>query len=179
VALAIGSEHAKKASGGKMATPLYQRVMSEYLRKTGFAFINKDDRAAVVRLLPKWKQIDAWRSSLPLTQQAKLNNPREVAKYFHEHLKRLGDPSGKDRPATRKHRQFPSLAEQLEAAWMQVELAKERAERAERESEYFGELAKEVERAAKATGKMSKTDFDRIRERVRKAHMTAPAEEPS
>jgi hypothetical protein len=52
VALAIGSDHARQASGGRTDTPLYIRVMNEFLRKTGFAFLNKDDRTCAVRLLP-------------------------------------------------------------------------------------------------------------------------------
>src|SRR4051812_18755455 len=64
LALLIGSTHAKKASGGKTATPLYIRANSEFLKKSGLVFINHNDRAAVLRLLPYWDEIDAWRSSL-------------------------------------------------------------------------------------------------------------------
>jgi hypothetical protein len=39
--------------------------MTEFLLGTGFIFLNKDDRAAAVRLLPRWEEIDDWRSSLP------------------------------------------------------------------------------------------------------------------
>jgi hypothetical protein len=45
-ALAIGSKHARKAAKGH--TPDYRRVMTDFLRNTGFTFLNKDDRAAAV-----------------------------------------------------------------------------------------------------------------------------------
>src|SRR5438270_1094115 len=78
LALYIGSQHAKKASGGNTATPLYIRANSEFLKKSGLAFINHNDRAAAVRLLPYWDEIDEWRSSLTPNERQRLNNPREV-----------------------------------------------------------------------------------------------------
>jgi hypothetical protein len=172
VALAIGSEHARKTSGGRTDTPLYIRGMSKFLRNTGFTFLNKDDRAAAVRLLPHWDEIDAWRSSLPHSRQQALNNPRETWVAYLEHRRALGDPEAKDRPAARKHRQFPSLLEQMEALAEQLEMAEERAERAERESEYFAEMMQ-------AIAKQARLDDDavaEIRAKVRAAH-EAGAEE--
>jgi hypothetical protein len=166
VALAIGADHARKASGGRTDTPLYIRTMSEFLRKTGFTFLNKDDRAAAVRLLPRWDDIDAWRSSLPHSRQQALNNPRETWAAYLEHRRALGDPEAKSRPAARKHRQYPSLLEQYEALAEQLEMAEQRAERAERESEYFEEMMG-------AIAKQAKLDDDavaEIRAKVRAAH---------
>jgi hypothetical protein len=172
-ALAIGSEHAKRASDGRMDSPLYRRVMTEFLRKTGFAFINKDDRAAAVRLLPRWDEIDAWRSSLPLPKQAALNNPRETWAAYLDHRRKLGDPDAKPRPAERKHRQFPTLVEQYEAALEQLELARERLDRAEQQTNYFAELATAVALRAKLSDEV----IEQIRARVRAAHEIA-AETP-
>jgi hypothetical protein len=62
--LKIGTDHATKAAGGRNDTPDYRAVMGEFLRKTGFQFINKDDRAAAVRLLSRWDEIDDWRPGL-------------------------------------------------------------------------------------------------------------------
>ena len=78
IALKIGADQAKKVSRGRTDTPLYIRTMSEFLRKTGFTFLNKDDRAKAVWLLPRWDEIDDWRSSLSPSRQQHLNNPREV-----------------------------------------------------------------------------------------------------
>src|SRR3954471_11834916 len=64
-ALAIGRDHAKHQSGGRMDTPDYRRIMSRFLRSSGFSFLNKADRTVAVRLLPLWEEIDAWRSGLP------------------------------------------------------------------------------------------------------------------
>ena len=139
-ALAIGSKHARKASKGRLDTPDYRRVMTDFLRNTGFTFLNKDDRAAAVRLLPRWDEIDAWRGSLPHHQQQRLNNPRETWAAYLDHRKALGDPEAKVRPTPRKHRQFPTYLEQMQALIEQVELANERAEKAERESEYFAAM---------------------------------------
>ena len=45
--------HARKAAKGRLDTPDYRRVMTDFLRNTGFTFLNKDDRAMAVRLLPR------------------------------------------------------------------------------------------------------------------------------
>jgi hypothetical protein len=172
VALSIGSDHAKKASGGAMDSPLYRRVMTEFLRNTGFAFINKDDRAAAVRLLAHWDEIDAWRSSLSHSRQQALNNPREVHAAWLEHRRELGDPEAKHRPSGSRHRQFPSLLEQYEALTEQLVMAEERAERAERESEFFETMAQEIAK----TAKLDKRAVAEIRAKVRAAH--EPEAEP-
>jgi hypothetical protein len=166
VALAIGSDHAQKASAGRLDTPDYRRVMGEFLRNTGFVFLNKDDRAAAVRLLSHWDEIDAWRSGLPPSRQQALNNPRETWAAYLEHRRELGDPEARGRPSGRKHRQFPSLLEQMEALAEQLEMANERAERAERESEYFAAMMQAV--AARA--KLDEDDVAEIRAKVRAAH---------
>jgi hypothetical protein len=138
-----------QGAGGRLDTPDYRRVMGEFLRGTGFQFLNKDDRAAAVRLLPRWEEINAWRSSLPHNRQQALNNPREVWAAFLEHHRKLGDPEAKHRPAKRHRRQYPSLLEQMEALAEQLQFAEERAERAERESTYFAELMTAVAEKAK------------------------------
>jgi hypothetical protein len=85
--------------------------------------------AAAVRLLSRWDELDAWRSSLPHSRQAALNNPRETWAAYLEHRRELGDPEAKGRPAVaRRHRQYPSLLEQYEALAEQLEMAEERAE---------------------------------------------------
>src|SRR5262249_37397914 len=166
VACAIGNEHARKASGGRLDTPDYRRVMTDFLRGTGFTFLNKDDRAAAVRMLPRWDEIDAWRSTLSRSRQQALNNPREVWDAFLEHRRELGDPEARERPTKRQHRQFPSLLEQIEALAEQVEMANERAERAERESEYFAAMLQEMAKSAK----LDDDAVAEIRARVRAAH---------
>lgn len=171
VALAIGSDHAQKASGGRLDTPDYRRVMGEFLRSTGFIFLNKDDRAAAVRLLSRWDEIDAWRSSLPHNRQAALNNPRETWAAYLEHRRELGDPEARSRPTGRMQRQFPSLLEQYEALAEQLELANERAERAERESEYFAAMMQAVAERAD----LDEDAVAEIRAKVRAAH---EAEDP-
>ena len=82
LACAIGAEHLKQAAGGRTDTPIYIRAMHQFLQGTGFAFLNKDDRTAAVRMLPCWDEIDAWRSSLPNSRQQALNNPREVERAY-------------------------------------------------------------------------------------------------
>ena len=148
VACAIGAEHIKKKSGGQTDTPTYIRAMSDFLKSTGFVFLNKDDRACAVRMLPIWSDIDAWRSSLPNVWQQRLNNPREVEREYNEHRKKLGDPNAKKRPAGNKQHQFPSLLEQYEALAQQLAMAEERAERAEHEAGYFAAMAKSVQEKA-------------------------------
>ena len=166
VALAIGSDHARKASRGRRDTPDYRRVMSEFLRNTGFIFLNKDDRAAAVRILPHWDEIDAWRSSLPHSRQQALNNPRDTWAAYVAHRRELGDPEAASRPAAHHlHRKFPTLLEQMEALAEQREMANERAARAERESEYFAAMMRAVAERAE----LDEDDVAQIRAKVRAA----------
>jgi hypothetical protein len=171
--LSIGSDKAQKESGGRMDTPDYRRVMGEFLRRTGFIFLNKDDRAAAVRILPRWDEIDSWRSSLPRGRQQALNNPRETHAAWLYHRRELGDPEAKRRPSARAHRQFPSLLEQYQALAEQLVMAEERAERAERESTYFAEVMTEIAKQAN----LSEDDMAGIRAKVRAAHQ-GEAENP-
>jgi hypothetical protein len=166
VACAIGTEHAKEASGGRLDTPNYRRVMSDFLKGTGFIFLNKDDRAAAVRLLPRWDEINDWRSSLPRSRQQALNNPREVWDAYVEHRRELGDPEAKPRDVARRYRQFPTMLEQVTALMEQLEMANERIERAERESAYFAAMMQEVAKSAN----MDDTTMAEIRAKVRAAH---------
>jgi hypothetical protein len=176
LACAIGAEHAKKESDGRLDTPLYRRVMSDFLKGTGFIFLNKDDRAAAVRLLPRWDEIDEWRSSLPRNRQQALNNPREVWAAYVEHRRELGDPEAKPRPPTRKRKLVPSLLEQYEALLELVEAERERAERAERAEQYFAALAQEIATSAK----IDDDALAAIRTKVRAAHEgEGEAESPS
>jgi hypothetical protein len=142
LALYIGSRHAKKASGGKTATPLYIRKYSDFLNKSGLVFINHNDRAAALRLLPYWDEIDAWRATLTPQQRRRLNNPREVWDIYVEHRRALGDPDVASRaPVRSKRRQGVTLLDQYVALQEQVELLTEQRDRAEREIEYFAALA--------------------------------------
>jgi hypothetical protein len=166
VALAIGSDHARKASRGRLDTPDYRRVMSEFLRNTGFIFLNKDDRAAAVRLLPHWDEIDAWRSSLALSRQQALDNPRDTCAAYVSHRRELGDPEATSRPGVcHLHRPLPSLLEQMEALAEQREMANERAARAERESDYFAAMMRTVAERAE----LDEDDVAQIRAKVRAA----------
>lgn len=174
IACTIGAEHAKKESDGRTDTPSYIRTMSEFLRKTGFAFLNKDDRACAMRMLPKWEEIDAWRSSLTPDRQRALNNPREVEYQYNEHRRNIGDPDAKKSgPSSRHHRKLPNWLEQMMALAEQLLMAEERAQRAERESEYFAEMMD----AIAAQAKMSDDAVAEIRAKVRAAHETDDTEE--
>lgn len=168
VALAVGTKHALAAADGRNDTPIYRSVMGEFLRKSGLIFLNKDDRAKAVALLPRWEEIDAWRESLDKTRQVALNNPREVWEAFVADRRRLGDPEAKPRPS-KKLRQFPSLLEQFEAVQMQLQLAEEKLEQAERESAYFAEMADAIARKAK----LDANAIAEIRAKVRAEHEAA------
>jgi len=165
LALYIGAQHAKKASGGKTATPLYIRANSEFLKKSGLAFINHNDRAAVVRLLPYWDEIDAWRSSLKPHERQRLNNPREVWETYVEHRKKLGDPDVAGRPPVRSGKRKPgvTLLDQYMALEAQVELLTEQRDRAAREIEYFAAMAATIAKQAR----LSDDDMAEIRIKVR------------
>ena len=78
IACAIASDHIKATTGGRTRTPDYTRPMSGFLRATGFNFLNPDDLACAVRLLPLWEKIDRWRETLSAQQREKQNNPRQV-----------------------------------------------------------------------------------------------------
>ncbi|MDN3274754.1 hypothetical protein QWJ07_10895 [Frankia sp. RB7] len=165
LALYIGSQHAKKASGGNTATPLYIRANSEFLKKSGLAFINHNDRAAAVRLLPYWDEIDDWRSSLTPQQRQRLNNPREVWDTYIKHRRELGDPVASRPPMRRqkKSREGVTLLDQYVALEAQVELLTEQRDRAEREIEYFAAMAATIAKQAK----LSDDEMAKIRTKVR------------
>jgi hypothetical protein len=171
LALHIGSEHAKRASGGKTATPLYIRANSDFLRKSGLVFINHNDRAAAIRLLPYWDEIDAWRSTLTLQQRQRLNNPREVWDTYVEHRRKLGDPDVASRPPVRsKRRPGVTLLDQYVALQEQVELLTEQRDRAEREIAYFAAMAATIAKQAA----LSDDAIAAIRAKVRAAHEGEP-----
>jgi uncharacterized protein (UPF0335 family) len=103
----------------------------------------------------------------------------QVRKNLFDHLRRplaaepTADTGAPLRPAKRKHRQFPSWIEQMEALAEQLAMAVERAERAERESAYFASMMDEVAKAAK----MSDDDVSAICKRVRASHEAADEED--
>jgi hypothetical protein len=151
VAVAIGSEHAKKkAKARDLADYQYRQLMAKFLRRTGFIFLNKNDRAAAVRMLPYWDRIDAWRTGLSPSRKAALNNPREVWRVY---VDEQGDPETKplDPHPTRRHRQFPNMIEQLEALQGALDAAEEQRDRAEAQADYFSEMFDSVARKAKLT----------------------------
>jgi hypothetical protein len=123
-----------------------------------------------VRLLSYWDEIDAWRSSLPRSRQQALNNPRETWAAYLEHRRELGDPEAKSHPAGRKHRQYPSLLEQMEALAEQLEMANEKVEEAERQSAFFAAMFQTLADQAKLT----EDDVAEIRAKVRAAHDAEP-----
>lgn len=170
IALLIGSMHAKKKSGGDTATPLYIRSYSEFLKKSGLAFLNHNDRAAALRLLPYWNEIDDWRASLTPQQRQRLNNPREVWDSYVEHRKKLGDPDVESRPPLprggKRRKQGVTLLEQYTALQEQVEVLTEQRDRAEREIEYFAAMADTIAKQAK----LSEDEISEIRAKVRASH---------
>jgi hypothetical protein len=83
-----------------------------------------------------------------------------------EHRKAIGDPEAKPHPSARKHRQFPTLLEQMEALEEQLLFANERAEQAQRASEDFAAMVDEVAKAAR----MDDDAVAAIRAKVRAAH---------
>jgi hypothetical protein len=93
---------------------------------------------------------------------------------YLEHRRELGDPEAKSRPERRHHRKFPSLLEQMEALAEQLEMANERAERAERESEYFAAMMQAVAKRAD----LDDATVAEIRAKVRAAH-EADDQQPS
>jgi hypothetical protein len=164
VACAIGSDHAQKqAKTSNLKDYQYRVLMSQFLRKTGFIFLNKYDRSTAVRMLPHWDEIDAWRSSLSPSRQGHLNNPKDIWEAYLEHRRKLGDPEAKERAGGGFKRKLPSVMEQMEALQQALDAAEERRDRAEAEANFFSQLADEV--AARAN--MSDTEVARIRAEVR------------
>ncbi len=165
LALYIGAKHAKKASGGKTATPLYIRATNEFLKKSGFAFLNNNDRAAVVRLLPYWDEIDDWRSSLKPHERQRLNNPREVWDTYVEHRRKLGDPDVANRTPLRsgKRREAVTLLEQYTALQELVQTLEGQRDLAEHRAEYFAAMADIIAKKAK----LSDDEISEIRAKLR------------
>ena len=172
----IGSEHAqRKAKTTNLKDYQYRMLMGEFLRKTGFIFINKYDRSIAVRMLPRWDEIDAWRNTCrPSRQSPHLNNPKDIWEAFLEHRKKLGDPEAKERVGGGYKRKLPTIMEQMEALEEALQAAHERAERAQREADYFADLMNMIAKRAH----MSDDEIARIRAEVR-ARATAQPDDPS
>ena len=168
LALYIGSKHAKKASGGKTATPLYIRANSEFLKKSGLAFLNHNDRAQALRMLPYWDEIDDWRSSLSHQQRQRLNNPREVWDAYVEHRRKLGDPDVESRKpmARSKRRERVTQLDQVVALEELVQTLHEQRDLADRRADYFAELAYTIAKQAK----LSEGEISEIRDKIRAEH---------
>jgi hypothetical protein len=175
VACAIGSAHAQKqAKTSNLKDYQYRMLMGQFLRKTGFIFLNKYDRSTAVRMLPHWDEIDAWRSSLSPLRQGHLNNPKDIWEAHLEHRKKLGDPEMREREGGGFRRKLPSVMEQMEALQQALDAAEERRDRAEAEANFFSELANEVATRAKMTA----AEVAKIRADVRAKREAQAEEEP-
>jgi hypothetical protein len=171
VAISIGVEQAFKASKGRKDTPEYRKVMTPFLRKTGFIFLNKNDTACAVRMLPEWDDIDAWRASLPLSQQRNLNNPREVQDAYD---KRENKPAGKPRHGEKHRRKMTTPTAQYLAMCMHLELAEERLAQAERQTQFFAAM---VDLLAKR-GRLSEETMAEVRTLAREQISSMISYEP-
>jgi acyl-homoserine lactone acylase PvdQ len=120
----------------------YRLIYTPFLKSTGLTHLGKDDIAAATRLLPHWGEIDDWRSSLPISYQEQLNNPRSVEKAWKRERGREIVPVSRAR-IPGHHRESPSLLEEKVALENQLQAEREQAEF--RESELHAviqELAK-------------------------------------
>jgi hypothetical protein len=174
VALAIGAERVKRKAGTTNTDDYrYRQLMGQFLRKSGFIFINKADRSLVVRMLNIWDELETWRTSLSASRRAALNNPKDIWYAYHKDLE--AQPSAPWKPRTgAKKRAFPSVLEQMEALQEALDAAEERRDRAEREADYFAEMADEIAERAH----MSQDEVAAIRAAVRAKREHLVEEEP-
>ena len=150
VALAIGSERAqRKAKTTNLKDYQYRMLMGQFLRKTGFIFINKYDRSIAVRMLDKWDEIDAWRNTLTESRRKALNNPKDIWEAYQEDQKALVPLEERGPRPGGKKRLLPSMLEQVAALEEACAAAEERRDRAEAEADYFADLAQEIAGRAK------------------------------
>jgi hypothetical protein len=175
VACAIGSERAqRKAKTSNLKDYQYRVLMGQFLRKTGFIFINKYDRSCAVRMLDFWEDVEAWRDSLTESRRRALNSPTDVWREYHGDMTAQAD----GRPWTPRKggfkRKLPSLLEQMVALQQALDAAEDRRDRAEAEADFFSELADEI----KARAKMTDAEVAAIRAEVRAKRESAVEEEP-
>ena len=52
VSIMRGHRRARMSEGGRSDKLGYRRTMGKFLRKTGLSFLDKNDRACIVRILP-------------------------------------------------------------------------------------------------------------------------------
>ena len=175
VACAIGSERAqRKAKTTNLKDYQYRMLMGQFLRKTGFIFINKYDRSCAVRMLDFWEDVEAWRASLTESRRKALNSPTDVWREYHGDMTaRPGGPAWTPRTGA-KRRAFPSYLEQMEALQAALDAAEERRDAAEAEADFFSQLADEVAGRAK----MSKEEIAAIRAEVRAKREPVYEEQP-
>ena len=176
VACAIGSERAQqKAKTKNLKDYQYRVLMGQFLRKTGFIFLNKYDRSCAVRMLDFWEDVEAWRATLSDSRRRALNGPTDIWREYHGDMTARPDGSVAWTPRTgAKKRAFPSMLEQVTTLMEALQAAEEQRDRAEQEADFFKEMMEET--AARA--KFSDEKMADIRAKVRASREPLVEEEP-
>ena len=175
VACAIGSERAQRKAGTKnLKDYQYRMLMGQFLRKTGFIFLNKYDRSCAVRMLDFWEDVEAWRATLSDSRRRALNGPTDIWREYHGDMTAPKDGKPWIPRTGAKKRAFPSLLEQMEALAAALQAAEEQRDRAEQEADFFKEMMEETATRAK----MSEAEVAAIRAEVRAKRKPVYEEQP-
>lgn len=138
LALNFGEVRANQhAEGIVTSRGKYGQALSQFLRASGFIFINKGVRWALRQIIERLDEVESWREGLLANDRSHLNNPIDVWDRFCEDQRQ---PRGQQpqRPVTRQRRGHPSILEQAVA--LQEALEQSEAARDMLESTLFGLL---------------------------------------
>jgi hypothetical protein len=128
LALSVGEARAKQHAKGIIhSRGPYGQAVGQFLRATGFAFLNKGVRWALRQWIDNLGDVDAWHAGLDRNDRAHLNNPIDVWDRYSSDA-RKPKASGKLRPSVMRQRAYPNLLEELQALQDALEDAERRGD---------------------------------------------------
>jgi hypothetical protein len=119
LALVVGKNHALRVSGARQAWGQhYSREFSEWMKRHGFAGMQKSLRSASIELAENAEEITAWRSTLPEKQRRRLSGPLANVRRYKASLTHGNSKCPQDlkREAASAWRRFRSCLEGLPKA---------------------------------------------------------------
>lgn len=110
-ALEIAEAHVKRAADGQTTGRAYNQMIGEFLRASGFTWINKGVRWALRQCMAQVETIDEWRAELSDREREHLHNPVDVLDQFNRRNTSAAPKRPKLKPVKRGHREQSSLLE--------------------------------------------------------------------
>jgi hypothetical protein len=115
----IGRAEAMRAAHATApAGPRYKNAFGDWLKRFGFHTLDKGDRARLFDVIEHLVEIDKWRSTLPPSDQLKLNHPSTVLRQWRRSCRA---PTEKLSPMAKLKQQFDDVVEENRRLKREVE----------------------------------------------------------